>query len=102
MTWDAEDTSRKEIINKTLIGSRAEIGENDVRAYLGSDSECHDEEDAEADAEEIGDGHDTPKLTKKEVARQKMRLVLCLPIEPVKSAGKERSEERRVGKECPV
>ena len=89
LTWDAEDTSRKETINKAFTGSRAEIGENDLRAYLGSDSESDDEEDAEVDAQEMEDADDTPKVTKKELARQKMRLALGLPVEPVKSAGKK-------------
>ena len=87
LTWDAEDTSRKETINKAFTGSRAEIGENDLRAYLGSDSESESEDEAEA--EELEDADDTPKLTKKELARQKMRLALGLPVEPVKSAGKK-------------
>lgn len=89
LTWDAEDTSRKETINKAFTGSRAEIGENDLRAYLGSDSESDDEEDAEADAQDMEDADDTPKLTKKELARQKMRLALGLPVEPLKSTGKK-------------
>lgn len=33
LAGDAEDTSRKETMNKAVTGSRAEIGENDLRAY---------------------------------------------------------------------
>ena len=37
----------------------------------------------------MDDADDTPKLTKKELARQKMRLALGLPVERAKSAGKK-------------
>lgn len=80
LTWDADDVSRKDTLNKAFSGSRAEIGENDLRAYLGSDSseaESEDEEEVVAD--------DVPKLTKKEAARQKMRAALGLGDEPTKS-----------------
>ncbi len=90
LTWDAEDTSRKETINKAFSGSRAEIGENDLRAYLGSDSES-DEEEEEVVEGEAEEELDTPKLTKKELARQKMRLALGLAAEPTKSDKKEKA-----------
>lgn len=85
LTWDTtpEETLRKEAIKKAFSGSRAEIGENDLRAYLGSDSEDDEEEEEEAvaPAEE-----DAPKLSKKELARQKMRAALGLADEPLPSA----------------
>ena len=85
LTWDMnpEETSRKEAIKRAFTGSRAEIGENDLRAYLGSDSEG-DEEAFEEEEEEVEE--DTPKLTKKELARQKMRAALGLADEPTKSS----------------
>lgn len=83
LTWDAEDTERKEAIKRVFSGSRAEIGENDLRAYLGSDSS--DDEDEEVNGE---DGTDAPKLTKKELARQKMRAALGLSDEPSSSTSK--------------
>jgi len=77
LTWDADDTERKEVIKRAFSGSRAEIGENDLRAYLGSDSS--EDEDEEVNPEEATDA---PKLTKKELARQKMRAALGLSNEP--------------------
>ena len=88
LTWDMdpEEASRKDAINRAFSGSRAEIGENDLRAYLGSDSEDGDQEEVQ---EEVG--LDAPKLSKKELARQKMRAALGLSDEPTsktkKSAG---------------
>lgn len=81
LTWDMnpEEASRKDAINRAFTGSRAEIGENDLRAYLGSDSE-DDEEEEEAEAAE----QDTPKLSKKELERQKLRAALGLGDEPSK------------------
>jgi hypothetical protein len=76
LTWDAEDTSRKDIIKRAFGGSRAEIAENDLKAYIGSDSSEDEEEDVG------GDAADDPKLTKKELARRKMRAALGLPEEP--------------------
>lgn len=85
LTWDTnpEESSRKEAIKRAFTGSRAEIGENDLRAYLGSDSEEDDEEEVVEEAGE--DDDDAPKLSKKEMARQKMRAALGLADEPVKS-----------------
>jgi hypothetical protein len=81
LTWDAEDTSRKEVINRAFTGSRSELNENDLRAYLGSDSSDNEEEDEEIAVED----EDVPKFTKKELARQKMRAALGLSDEPLKS-----------------
>ncbi|ELR10672.1 pre-rRNA-processing protein esf1 [Pseudogymnoascus destructans] len=80
LTWDADDVSRKDTLNKAFSGSRAEIGENDLRAYLGSDSS---ESEGENEEEVVAD--DVPRLTKKEAARQKMRAALGLSAEPMKS-----------------
>ncbi|KAH8754927.1 pre-rRNA-processing protein-like protein ESF1 [Hyaloscypha sp. PMI_1271] len=82
LTWDMdpEEATRKDAIKRAFSGSRAEIGENDLRAYLGSDSE--DDEEPEAVEEE------TPQLSKKELARQKMRAALGLSDEPVKPSKK--------------
>ncbi|CAG7562733.1 unnamed protein product [Fusarium equiseti] len=89
LTWDMhpEEASRKESINRAFSGSRNEIEENDLRAYLASDSEDSDNEvevvDATAEAEEK---EDEPKLSKKELARRKMRAALGLAEEPTKSS----------------
>jgi hypothetical protein len=87
LTWDAEDKSRKEVINKAFSGSRADIADNDLRAYIGSDSSDDEEEEDAAEEEEL----DMPKLTKKELARQKMRAALGLPDEPIKASKTEKA-----------
>lgn len=73
LTWDMhpDEVSRKENINRAFSGSRTEIQENDLKAYLASsDSEGDDDQPEPADGE--------PKLSKKELARQKMREALGL------------------------
>jgi hypothetical protein len=86
LTWDTnpEEASRKDAIKRAFSGSRAEIGENDLRAYLGSDSESEEDEPAE----EVGEVEEAPKLSKKELARQKMRAALGLSDQPTKPSKK--------------
>ncbi|KAG6017821.1 hypothetical protein E4U41_004127 [Claviceps citrina] len=93
LTWDMhpEEVSRKESINRAFTGSRADIVENDLRAYLASDSE---ESEDEADEADHGDGHDKEdadarKLSKKELARKKMREALGLASEPSSRKSKD-------------
>ncbi|KAE8441986.1 hypothetical protein EG329_004112 [Mollisiaceae sp. DMI_Dod_QoI] len=83
LTWDTnpEEAVRKDAIKRAFSGSRAEIGENDLRAYLGSDSEDDEEEEEAAEVDE-------PKLSKKELARLKMRAALGLTDESTKSSKK--------------
>ncbi|KAF7556406.1 hypothetical protein G7Z17_g1479 [Cylindrodendrum hubeiense] len=88
LTWDMhpDEVSRKESINRAFTGSRAQIEENDLRAYLASDSEDEISDGGAPEAEEVDE--DAPKLSKKELARQKMRAALGLGDEPaVKSKG---------------
>ncbi|KAF4583182.1 pre-rRNA-processing protein ESF1 [Ophiocordyceps camponoti-floridani] len=77
LTWDMhpEEASRKESIKRAFGGSRNELEENDLRAYLASDSSG---DDAESDE---GDGSGDTKLTKREAARKKMREALGLADE---------------------
>ena len=93
LTWDADDGTRKEAQKRAFGGSRAEIDENDLKAYLGSSSsEDEGPEPVIVDATDettvraIEDGNDTvelgPKLSKKEAERQKMRTLLGLQNEP--------------------
>lgn len=79
LTWDVdpEEVKRKESIKNAFSGSRADIAENDLRVYLASDSE--DEEEEEDAAEETTAAS---KLSKKELARKKMREALGLSDEP--------------------
>ncbi|KAL3423957.1 hypothetical protein PVAG01_05704 [Phlyctema vagabunda] len=92
LTWDTnpEEGSRKEAIKRAFSGSRAEIGENDLRAYLGSDSE-DDEEDQIKEQLEEEESTDGPKMSKKELARQKMRAALGLADEPEASGKSKKS-----------
>ncbi|RKF59918.1 Pre-rRNA-processing protein esf1 [Golovinomyces cichoracearum] len=72
LTWDTEpsENKRKEDISKAFSGAPSEINENDLRAYIGSDSE--------SDRELLETTDDTPKISKKELARQKTRAALGL------------------------
>jgi len=87
LTWDMhpEEVARKDTIKRAFTGSRDDIAENDLRAYLASDS---DEDD---DAEELptGEEADEPRLTKKELARRKMREALGLGDEPAPKASEK-------------
>ncbi|KAL7948588.1 hypothetical protein V8C42DRAFT_314895 [Trichoderma barbatum] len=88
LTWDMhpEEINRKESIKRAFKGSRAELDEQDLKAYLAGDSDSEDEEDEDA-ANAVAD--DEPKLTKKELARQKMREALGLAAEPESKKSKD-------------
>ncbi|KAL8944320.1 MAG: hypothetical protein Q9216_000505 [Gyalolechia sp. 2 TL-2023] len=95
LTWDAEDGTRKEVQKRAFAASRANIDQNDLKAYLGSDT-SDDESDApepivvDATTDSIpqdGQPSDSllespPTLSKKEVERQRMRALLGLDPEP--------------------
>lgn len=85
LTWDMhpEELARKEEIKRAFSGSRAELEENDMRAYLASDSE-----DEDGPAEEAEVAEDQPKLSKKELKAQKMRELLGLGAEPLAKPSK--------------
>jgi hypothetical protein len=92
LTWDADDKSRKEAQARAFRGSRKEIDENDLKAYLGSDSsDSEDEEDGGVEVVDNTANEGTSvKLSKKEAERQRMRALLGLSTEPTpssKSAG---------------
>lgn len=85
LTWDADDTTRKEVQKRAF--SRAEIDENDLQAYIGSDSDSDDEDAAPAHAQ----GEDAaPKLSKAEQQRQRMRAALGLASLPAPSNSKDK------------
>ena len=88
LTWDMhpEEVARKEDIKRVFTGSRSELEENDMRAYLASDSE--DDEDVDADVPDEGAGEPQPKLSKKELKAQKMRELLGLGSEPLAKSSK--------------
>ena len=108
LTWDADDGTRKEIQKRAFAGSRAEIDENDLKAYLGSDSS--EDETPEAlvvdatSATVVVNGDDTsfkapdvPKLSKKDAERQKMRALLGLQSEPLSSKVSNSEKNAPVG-----
>lgn len=93
LTWDMapEEASRKDAINRAFSGSRTELNENDLRAYLGSDSE-DSEPEAEPSAFETEENEPTAApLSKKELQRQKMREALGLTSEPTTKSKKSAS-----------
>lgn len=93
LTWDADDGTRKEVQKRAFAGSRADIDENDLKAYLGSDSsEDEGPEPIVVDATarstrnaEAMEDSTAPKLTKKEAERQRMRALLGLQDAPAPS-----------------
>lgn len=90
LTWDADDGSRKETIARAFKGGRKEIDENDLKAYLASDSSSDEDDQEEADG---------ATMSKKEIERQKMRAALGLAPEPVKKASSkgDKKEKAPVG-----
>ncbi|EQB55213.1 hypothetical protein CGLO_04866 [Colletotrichum gloeosporioides Cg-14] len=92
LTWDVnpDDAARKASINRAFTGSRAQLEENDLKAYLASDSEddgeslagVEEEDEEEADEEK----EQEPKLSKKELQRRKMRAMLGLGAEEEKKS----------------
>ncbi|KAL4896225.1 uridine kinase family-domain-containing protein [Aspergillus ambiguus] len=89
LTWDMEDKSRKEAQARAFRGSRKEIDENDLKAYLASDSSGEEEDEDEGAVEVVdttkGDGSSS-KISKKEEERQRMRALLGLSGEPSHSS----------------
>ncbi|KAL9031692.1 MAG: hypothetical protein Q9196_000287 [Gyalolechia fulgens] len=95
LTWDAEDGTRKEVQKRAFAASRANIDQNDLKAYLGSDT-SDDEKDApepvvvDATADNIPSDEQSrdpvvesaSRLSKKEAERQRMRALLGLDAEP--------------------
>jgi len=87
LTWDMhpEEVARKDTIKRAFTGSRDDIAENDLRAYLASDSEHDDDVELSPDEKEA----DEAPLTKKELARRKMREALGLGDEPAPKASEK-------------
>lgn len=93
LTWDADDKTRKEIQRRAFSGSRADIDENDLKAYLGSDTsgdeglepiivDCTLNNGAAPDSNSTSSSAE-PKLSKKEAERKKMRALLGLGAESI-------------------
>ena len=127
LTWDADDNKRKEAQKRAFGGSRREINENDLQAYLGSGSDSEGgsenedvgrngrsveivdatiatttvsaEDNAAAASKQAAIAESEPKLSKKEAERQRMRSLLGLPAEPLPSrkSKADKSEQGPVG-----
>ncbi|MCJ1358211.1 MAG: pre-rRNA-processing protein esf1 [Icmadophila ericetorum] len=105
LTWDADDGERKEVQRRAFAGSRTEINENDLKAYLGSDSSEGEEElDApilngkvDKSTNDTEEPPSQPKLSKKEIERQRFRGLLGLSAEPVPSTKPKKGEQGHVG-----
>jgi hypothetical protein len=80
LTWDQDDTQRKEVQKRAF--SRQEIDENDLQAYIGSESS-----DAESVASRKSAAEDR-KQKKKDARRSNMRAALGFSDEPTKSSTK--------------
>ncbi|PYI01856.1 hypothetical protein BO78DRAFT_378184 [Aspergillus sclerotiicarbonarius CBS 121057] len=87
LTWDMEDKSRKDAQARAFRGSRKEIDENDLKAYLASDSSDDEEEEGGVEIVDTTQGNgESSKISKKEDERQRLRALLGLGAEPKPSA----------------
>ena len=121
LTWDMDDGERKEAQKRAFRGGRKDIDENDLRAYLGSDSSSEDEDEARAKgvtssivvvdattdnvpsaakgsqpankSDSTKPTQDEPKLSKKELERQKMRSLLGLSTESAPRSKKTKNAD---------
>ena len=117
LTWDADDNKRKEAQKRAFTGSRREINENDLQAYLGSGSSSSGSDD-DANEEELdqrvkvvnattvendihldsatgpANGVQKTKLSRKEQERQRMRSLLGLPPGPASSSKSKNSRDQ--------
>jgi len=98
LTWDQEDRGRKEAQARAFKGSRQEIDENDLKAYLGSDTSEDevDEEDQGKNASQPVQTEGNPK-SKKELERQKARALLGFTAESIKKASSKKDKSSPTG-----
>ncbi|KZF23286.1 hypothetical protein L228DRAFT_260133 [Xylona heveae TC161] len=104
LTWDEDDPQRKEAQKRAFTGSRAELDENDLKAYLASSSsedegedgdeanEDSESEDEKPAADETATKKPSEKLSKKEAERQRMRALLGLPVDKPSSSSSSKSK----------
>ena len=88
LTWDDDDMQRKEVQKRAF--SRAEMDENDLQAFIGSESSGNESVSSRKSAVE------DRKLKKKEAGRAKMRAALGFPDEPTKSSSAKRDGKEEV------
>ncbi|KAH7061972.1 hypothetical protein BKA63DRAFT_527180 [Paraphoma chrysanthemicola] len=77
LTWDADDTTRKEVQKRAF--SRKDIDENELKAYLGSDSSSSEDEEEVAKADKAS----------------KLRAALGLGTSSKSSKPKKKSSDKR-------
>lgn len=86
LTWDADDVVRKEVQARAFSGGKREIDENDLKAYLGSDSSEDDDDENQQINGDLQLTNGAKKPPKKDAERQKTRALLGLGAEPVKKS----------------
>ena len=108
LTWDADDGTRREVQKRAFGGSRADIDENDLKAYIGSDT-SDDEvletvtvnaisvDQTQANTNESAIPSAFHPSSKKDTERQRMRALLGLDLNPVSKAITEKSTNGPVG-----
>lgn len=85
LTWDDDDTTRKEVQKRAF--SRAELDENDLQAYIGSDSSDNDSVSSRKSVSTAD-----RKMNKREAERQKMRAALGLAEASTSRSKKSKDE----------
>ncbi|EKG16697.1 NUC153 domain-containing protein [Macrophomina phaseolina MS6] len=100
LTWDADDNARKEVQKRAF--SQKEIDDNDLQAYIGSDSSSSSgEEDSgsEADSEVDGAGAKPTKDAKKRAREEKAaKLRAALGLDTgISTLKKSRDADKPVG-----
>jgi hypothetical protein len=89
LTWDDDDTTRKEVQKRAF--SRAELDENDLQAYIGSDSSDNDSVSSRKSVSTAD-----RKINKREAERQKMRAALGLS-EAASTGRSKKAKDEPVG-----
>ena len=108
LTWDADDGTRKEVQKRAFGGSRADIDENDLKAYIGSDDsddempetvivDATSADQSQENSKESAISSAIPASLKKDTERQRMRALLGLDSNPVSKAVHEKSTNGPVG-----
>ncbi|GME24448.1 Pre-rRNA processing protein [Neofusicoccum parvum] len=94
LTWDADDNERKEVQKRAF--SQKEIDDNDLKAYIGSDSSSDEDSGSEADSE--ADAATANKDAKKHAREEKAaKLRAALGLDSGLTAKKSREADKPVG-----
>ena len=110
LTWDADDGKRREVQKRAFSGSRADIFENDLKAYLGSDSsddmnggpvpivvDASTNDVTKLGGEKAGLQERVSTLSKREAERQRLRSLLGLNPETSSTKNSKASLPRPIG-----